>query len=667
MRAFVVLLAFGGAAAVAEGPDAVALLGWEEGAGGTRRVRAGDPPRHGVLVPAGARYAVFPFGRKLELRVAVWDDGFAADVDFDADLKEEKKRPWGRLRVVPAPDEPGGVPLRLARAGDEVVLTALAARAGAVVAGGRRRRAVWVDADADWIPEALRLDLDGDAEAAPDETVRVGDIAVLGSRRYRLDTEGFCGRDVLLTERGSAAEGTDGDAFRAARERAEALLDAGSPEEAEATELARTLARAGGLRAVRACLALLPHARAGAVVPLLACVRDDGGVRALRRGLRDRDARVRLAAARALRDVDDDAVAAALERRREREDDPAVRRALDAATRDRVPPDRVRALQRGGLETLPELRRAGLHQGPVRRALARQLRSRDEKIVITALDLLGPHRYRDLLEATRRCLRDRDWRVRATAVEALGRARVRASVEALIDLLGDEDHARVRRIAGDELHRLTGENLRDFADIWRKWWERRGASFVVPPRPPAKRRARKGERKTVSTFFGVELVDRAVVFVLDKSASMTQPAGGRTRWNACLAELERALAELPDGARFDVVTFDTHVWRWQGRLVPANRSTVDDVMDALRKKQPRGGTYLFEGLKAALEIEDVETIYLLSDGEPSGVVSDPDEIIRRTLKLNRFRRAVIHCVAVGYASPWLRRLASLTKGVYDQR
>ncbi len=657
----------------AEEPDAVALLGWEEGRGATRTAAVLSPPGR-VVMPEGARYAEFPFGRKLKLRLAVWRTGFAADIDFDGDLAEEKRYAWGRVRVrVPAPDEAARVAmLIMRRSADKVALTPLHVRAGDVVVGGQLRRAVWTDRDADWIAETLQLDFDGDGTLGKSERLMVGNIAVLGSRKYRLDTEGFCGRDVLFTDVGPGPKQADGDVLR--RQRALALAEtvgsspAAAPGPAAAGKAARLLALAGDTAAIKGCVALLPVLAAGAV-PQLAHVRNPGGINVLRGALRHRDPRVRRAAADALSGVDDDKVAAALVKQLEREKDPGVREALSRATRGLVEPARLRTLARGGLEALPKLRAAGLHQGPVRRALLRLLRDRDAKIKITALDLLGPHRYRDLLAGTAHCLTDRDWRVRAAAAEALGRVRVRASVRVLIERLAREKHARVRQIIGDELHRLTAENLRDFEKIWRKWWARNGETFVVAPRQPVKRKPHKGERRTVSTFFGVDLVDKAVVFVIDKSASMSQGAadGVHSRWGACLEELETAIAGLPPGARFDVVTFDTNVWRWQGKLVPAKGSNVEAVIEALKKKRPSGGTYLFEGLQEALSIEGVETIYLLSDGKPSGTVSKPDEIIKRTLALNRFRRAVIHCIAVGYASPWLRRLARATRGTYSQR
>ena len=73
-------------------------------------------------------------------------------------------------------------------------------------------------------------------------------------------------------------------------------------------------------------------------------------------------------------------------------------------------------------------------------------------------------------------------------------------------------------------------------------------------------------------------------------------------------------------------------------------------------------------MEQALEEREVEAIYLLSDGEASGgKFSRDSDILREVAKRNRYRRAIIHVVAVGYDSSLLQKLASKNGGRYVKR
>ncbi len=67
-------------------------------------------------------------------------------------------------------------------------------------------------------------------------------------------------------------------------------------------------------------------------------------------------------------------------------------------------------------------------------------------------------------------------------------------------------------------------------------------------------------------------------------------------------------------------------------------------------------------------MKDVDTICLLSDGEPNmGKYTEPEDILKYTLALNEFRRITIHCVSVGQDSRLLSKLAAGTGGRYRRR
>ena len=87
-----------------------------------------------------------------------------------------------------------------------------------------------------------------------------------------------------------------------------------------------------------------------------------------------------------------------------------------------------------------------------------------------------------------------------------------------------------------------------------------------------------------------------------------------------------------------------------------------------RKQEPDGGTNVYDPMEQALEEEDADTIVLLSDGRPEhGRYTDPDELRAAVNRLNRTRRAAIHCVSVGRKSRLLRRLAADNEGRYVRK
>ena len=78
-----------------------------------------------------------------------------------------------------------------------------------------------------------------------------------------------------------------------------------------------------------------------------------------------------------------------------------------------------------------------------------------------------------------------------------------------------------------------------------------------------------------------------------------------------------------------------------------------------------GGTALYDALAVAFELEDLEIIYLLSDGAPSGgTVNDVKKIRAEVAEWNEDRHVVIHCIAVGGGHRLLEWLAEDSGGKY---
>ncbi|MHC4953400.1 MAG: VWA domain-containing protein [Planctomycetota bacterium] len=413
---------------------------------------------------------------------------------------------------------------------------------------------------------------------------------------------------------------------------------------------------------------------------LLALERRDAAVRAIATHLRSNSPHARRLAVEVLRQIPGPIAAGALFARDGNESDPKVNSLLQAALLEQAHPRivkrlvspirRERDLQRKQM-AIEALVRRGMDLAAVRAALIDLLDASGWETRVLVLRAIKPGPYSDLAQAVAKLLRSRIWQVRLSGAEALGQLRVRDGLEALVVAIEKEGHGRVKEELGKALTSLTGKNLRDYSELWRKWWDREGASFHVPPRPPKPdaKKGKKAETKTVATFYGVPLTATRIVFVLDRSGSMKRAdmTDKKTRLARAKEELLRAVDGLPSSTRINVVFFSNGVDSWRHALVPLNKSNRAGLAGFTKRVVAMGGTNMYHALSTALNDKEVEAIYLLSDGQPTGKFRRTEEMLREIASINRIRRVQIHCIALGFDSHLLRRLAKDNDGVFQRR
>ena len=207
-----------------------------------------------------------------------------------------------------------------------------------------------------------------------------------------------------------------------------------------------------------------------------------------------------------------------------------------------------------------------------------------------------------------------------------------------------------------------------------------------------------------------------MVFVIDISGSMEEEVVDRksfrergfTRFrklDIVQEELARSIESLGPEVRFNLFAFATEVYPWRKKLVPANALNRRSATAFVRDLEPLGGSAaaaagsaglqrssderkgmtntwagLLAGLgfsiggKAELSAETAtefkkgagDTLFFLSDGRPSvGDLVDTDDILEGILELNRFRRVVIHTIAIGeFQKDFMEYLARDTGGIF---
>jgi HEAT repeat protein len=307
-------------------------------------------------------------------------------------------------------------------------------------------------------------------------------------------------------------------------------------------------------------------------------------------------------------------------------------------------------------------------------------------LAVTALaQVAGKSQVDKLTEA----LNDPSWSTRLAALDALEHIHVREVIGPIIDRMSKED-GRLLRCFIDALWRMTGQPFDDNAEAWANWWKSNGASFELLTDAQVKklevseeewrlkqtthveRRSYDKSTGTKPKFFGIRIISHHVLFIIDVSGSMTEGLTsvyegktGLTKIDIAKAELEKCILGLEPTAFFNIITFSSDVRRWfEGRLAAASPKNLDEAKAYVDKLLPFGATNTYDALKEAFKDPDVDTIFLMSDGEPTVSVSDPMIIREHVKQWNEHRDITINTIAVGGKFQILEWLAEDSGGTH---
>jgi len=307
------------------------------------------------------------------------------------------------------------------------------------------------------------------------------------------------------------------------------------------------------------------------------------------------------------------------------------------------------------------------HESGIELAVAR-LQDEDEGVRcagLWALSVLAPDR---VSEHIGRYHADDDWRARLQAIETGLVIRDARCIDVLIGLV-DHGHGRVSTEAHRALRRITGQQYGKDPELWRAWFAQNSEGWAPPKKLYSLSASKEGSGTTVR-YHGIEVASAGVVFAIDKSGSMTKLMAGKnegwSRWGIALNRLRATIAELPDGVRVNVLLFNDRVTQAFDRARPLDDKVRKDVSTFLKRDSPGGNTNVEDTLRAALAMDDVDTLFLLGDGEPNrGPLVHGTRIRPYFWAQNRRRNLLVHTVAIGADKrglKLLRRLASDNRG-----
>ncbi|MBJ21518.1 MAG: hypothetical protein CL933_19085 [Deltaproteobacteria bacterium] len=279
-------------------------------------------------------------------------------------------------------------------------------------------------------------------------------------------------------------------------------------------------------------------------------------------------------------------------------------------------------------------------------------------------------RTEESLAALHELLNDDYVAVRIEAVDAILTARHPSSISPLIDRMALEQGA-VRPIIVRNLQLLTGEDFGNSTQMWRNWWRDHEAVFKLPALDEARAAAEeRGDRKeknsTKASFYGMRILSKRLCFVIDNSASMkSKTKSGKTRLKAMQEQLSATITSLSDGTLVNLAFFAAKVLKWSEELRVLNASSREEAIEMINDIGMGSSTMTYEGLIAGLNDPRVDTIYLLTDGQPyGGEYPNSNDILREIGRVNSIRHVVINCISVGRDSGFLEKLAAQSHGKY---
>lgn len=263
--------------------------------------------------------------------------------------------------------------------------------------------------------------------------------------------------------------------------------------------------------------------------------------------------------------------------------------------------------------------------------------------------------------------------VKRAIVEAFGGIATPKTAPLLINLFKDKN---LGSLAIDSMQRLTGQTFGNDPSAWRKWL---GANKDFKPvntdiaeywdtkrKLQAENKA-KNEDNDSAEFYGVQIKGRNILFVLDKSGSMS----AQSEYGNRLDHLKKEFFEMLDTIGYDVklgvLWFAGNDTYPRDGIEKVTESYKERLKKHMKRVKPLGGTPIGEAMEYAfekiIEKREIDSIYLLSDGAPNG---SPEQIQKLIKSLNASHFIKIHTISIGEESEFLKNVATDNYGSYTE-
>lgn len=262
---------------------------------------------------------------------------------------------------------------------------------------------------------------------------------------------------------------------------------------------------------------------------------------------------------------------------------------------------------------------------------------------------------------------DTDWRVRMQAVHNLGVTKTKTAVGTLI-LIADDGRPTVRLKAIAALQTMTGRGERS-AKAFALWWKSNREKFSFPE-GKAKRDV-AGEGESVAVYNGMRVTSDNVAFLIDKSIAMGEwlDSEAMTKADFAQQQLEEVLKQLPEGTHFNVYTYGMEVETFsKKKQAVLGKKSVKKALAFVADKKSRGPKDIWQVLELVVSNPNIDTIYLLSSGEPDqGKYVHPNRVNLHLASINRFQNVTVNTIVYS-SNEWhrtqLEEIAKTTGGEF---
>jgi HEAT repeat protein len=285
-------------------------------------------------------------------------------------------------------------------------------------------------------------------------------------------------------------------------------------------------------------------------------------------------------------------------------------------------------------------------------------------IQIVAIGLLGRAKSEKALTRIIEAVGDKDDDVRTAAMRAIVQYQDKRIIGPLIDLM-EREEGRLKGEAYKYLLKLTGQSMGYSADDWKKWWSYAERDFAFNPKEEGRTTVKAVE------YYGIEIFSKQLCFVIDCSSSMLAKVNDRekkresTRVELAKRELTKTLRGLKEGTAVNIISFNSSFHPMAKNVTPLSKASRARTIKYVEDLKTAQGTNIFDTLSAALVDKNVDTIFLLSDGQPTqGKYTDPATILREIRKINLVRNVTINTIAIGEELAFMKQLAQENGGKY---
>jgi hypothetical protein len=202
----------------------------------------------------------------------------------------------------------------------------------------------------------------------------------------------------------------------------------------------------------------------------------------------------------------------------------------------------------------------------------------------------------------------------------------------------ENEKGRLRQDIVHCLSTIAGKQEASTAKEWADWWRQNQPNFKIDPDASAGYRANTRiqdvDLEGNGFFYGLILYSDRMAYVVDTSASMR---GGRIE--SLTENMSGSIEQLKSHVKFNIVDFggDLNVM-YEGALTSSKRDGVETVEDFVLSL----GTRSYDAMEAALHLQEIDTIFFLSDGAPiRGQLDNWTQIRAALILMGRYRPVTV--------------------------